>query len=89
MEIYGADHYGYVIGEEARNFISKTIEKARQYRLLLEEAYLQTRDIDKAAQKVVNSFYYDNPSYFLSREIYLDVHRQMIRHIASVIDGKS
>lgn len=89
VEIYGADHYGYVIGEEARNFISKTIEKARQYRLLLEEAYLQTRDIDKAAQKVVNSFYYDNPSYFLSREIYLDVHRQMIRHIASVIDGKS
>ncbi len=88
VEIYGADHYGYVIGEEARNFISETIKKAKAFRTLLEEAYIQTKDIDKAAQKVIDSFYYENPSYFLSKEIYLDVHRQMIRHIASVIEGK-
>lgn len=88
VEIYGADHYGYVIGEEARSFISETIKKAKAFRALLEEAYLQTKDIDKAAQKVVNSFYREHPSYFLSAEIYLDVHRQMIRHIASVIEGK-
>lgn len=89
VEIYGADHYGYVIGEEARNFIPETIKKAKAFRALLEEAYLQTKDIDKAAQKVVDSFYRENPSYFLSAEIYLDVHRQMIRHIASAIEGRN
>ncbi len=89
VEIYGADHYGYVIGEEARSFISETIEKAKTFRALLEEAYLQTRDVDKAAQKMIDSFYHENPSYFLSTEIYLEVHRQMIRHIASVINGKA
>jgi len=87
VETYCADHYGYVIGEEARSFISETIKKAKAFRSLLEKAYLQTKDIDKAAQKVVDSFYRENPSYFLSSEIYFDVHRQMIRHIASVIDG--
>ncbi len=89
VEIYGADHYGYVIGEESRGFISETIQKAKAFRALLEEAYLQTRDVDLAAQKMVDSFYHENPSYFLSREIFLEVHRQMIRHIASVMDEKA
>ncbi|MGB9630330.1 MAG: MBL fold metallo-hydrolase, partial [Thermodesulfobacteriota bacterium] len=49
VETYCADHYGYVIGEEARSFISETIKKAKAFRSLLEEAYLQTKDIDQAA----------------------------------------
>jgi glyoxylase-like metal-dependent hydrolase (beta-lactamase superfamily II) len=89
VEYYCADHYGYVTGEEAREFISKTIEMASRKRTLMEEVYRSTRDVDIAAQKLVSSFYDENPGYFLSPEIFLDVYRQMVRHIASAMEVKN
>ncbi|MCX8117908.1 MAG: MBL fold metallo-hydrolase [Desulfobacterota bacterium] len=88
VEIYGADHYGYVLGEEARTFIPQTIEMAKRKRAEMEEAYRATRDIDAAARRLIASFYEEHPDYFLSPEIYFDVHRQMIRHIAAALEGK-
>jgi len=88
VEHYCADHYGYITGDEAKDFVSKSIEKAKQTRTLIEEVYRSTRDIDEAAKKLVSFFYDENPYYFLSPEIFLDVYRQMVRHIASVIEGK-
>jgi len=87
VEYYCADHYGYVTGEEARAFIPRTIERARQHRAEIEEAYRSTKDIDRAAQKLISLFYNENSDYFLSPEILLDVYRQMVRHIASVMEG--
>jgi glyoxylase-like metal-dependent hydrolase (beta-lactamase superfamily II) len=88
VEVYCADHYGYVTGEEAKTFIPRTIEVAKRNRAQMEEIYRSTGDIEKAARKLVSSFYDENPYYFLSPEIFLDVYRQMVRHIASVIEGK-
>jgi glyoxylase-like metal-dependent hydrolase (beta-lactamase superfamily II) len=88
VDIYGADHYGYVIGEEARTFIPLTIEMAKKKRAEMEEAYRSTRDIDAAAKKLISSFYDENPDYFLSPEIFLDVHRQMVRHIATAMESR-
>ncbi len=89
VEYYCADHYGYVTGEEAREFIPKTIEMAKKHRVELEEAYRSTGDIDEAAKAMVNSFYDENRGYFLSPEIFIDVYRQMVRHIASIMEGKA
>ncbi len=88
VDYYCADHYGYITGNEAREFISKSIESAKENRAWIEEVYRSTRDIDAAAQKLTSSFYEENPDYFLSPEIFLDVHRQMVRHIAMVMEGK-
>lgn len=89
VNYYCADHYGYVTGEEANEFILKSIETAKKTRAQIEEAYRLTRDIDRAAQQLISSFYEENPSYFLSPEIFLDVYRQMVRHIATVIGKES
>jgi glyoxylase-like metal-dependent hydrolase (beta-lactamase superfamily II) len=88
VELYCADHYGYVTGEEAKIFIPKTIDMAKQNRALMEKVYRSTRDIDLAAKQLVSSFYDENPYYFLSPEILLDIYRQMVRHIANAIEGK-
>jgi glyoxylase-like metal-dependent hydrolase (beta-lactamase superfamily II) len=88
VEYYCADHYGYVTGKEARGIIKVTIEMAKKRRSEMEEAYRSTRDIDATAKRLISSFYDENPDYFLSPEIFLDVYRQMVRHIASVIDQK-
>jgi len=89
VEYYCADHYGYVMGEEAKEFIPKTIEMAKEKRAQMEEAYRSTLNIDEAAKRLIGSFYNENPSYFLSPEIFFDVYRQMVRHLAGVMEGKT
>jgi len=84
-----ADHYGYVTGEEARNYISRTIELARERRVAMEEAYRRTGNVESAAQELTASFYAQNPDYFVSREIYEGVYRQMIRHVAQALADRS
>jgi len=88
VEYYCADRCGYITGKEAREFIPKTIEMAKKKRVLTEEVYLSTREIDGAAKKLISSFYEENPYYFFSPEIFLEVYRQMVRHIAGAIEGE-
>jgi len=82
VEYLCADHYGYVIGEEAKGFISRTIETAKSQRALIEKVYNQTHDIEQAAKRLAAFFYGGNPDYFLSPEIMQAVFGQMVRHIA-------
>jgi glyoxylase-like metal-dependent hydrolase (beta-lactamase superfamily II) len=89
VNVYCADHYGYVVGEEARSFIPRSIQAAADHRALIEEAYLRTNDINRATQELVASFYAEYDNYFLPPEIFEAVYRQMVRHIAGVIDGET
>jgi glyoxylase-like metal-dependent hydrolase (beta-lactamase superfamily II) len=86
VETFCADHYGYLTGEEARNFITKTIEMARQQRAKIEEIYRRDQDIDAAAKRLTSAVLDEYPDYFLPPEIMLDVNRQMVRHIASAME---
>lgn len=83
-----ADHYGYWTAEDARNFISRSINLAREHRSRIEETYRRTGNVDAAAQEMTASFYAENPDYFLSREIFEAVYRQMVRHIAKDLEGQ-
>lgn len=87
VEYICADHYGYVVGEEARDFIPRTIETARENRAKIEDSYRRTRDVDASVNELVSAFYKENPDYFIYPEIMEGVYRQMVRHIAEVIEG--
>jgi glyoxylase-like metal-dependent hydrolase (beta-lactamase superfamily II) len=84
---YCADHYGYVVGREARDFILRSIQAAEEHRTMIEKAYLRSKDIDVATQELVTSFYNGYQNYFLPKQIFEGVYRQMVKHIAEVIDG--
>jgi len=86
VEHLGADHYGYVVGDEAGNFIKQTIEVADQHRILIEETYLRTRDVDVAAHELVTALYAKYPDYILTQEISEGAYRQMVRHIAKGLE---
>jgi glyoxylase-like metal-dependent hydrolase (beta-lactamase superfamily II) len=88
VEYFCADHYGYILGEEAREFTLKTIEIAKQFRTQVEETYRSAKDIDLTAKRLISSFYEKRPSYFLSPDILFDIYRQTVRHIASVMEGR-
>ena len=77
-----ADHYGYVTGDEARDFIARAIELAHGHRRKMEHLYRRTKDVNVAAKKMVNSIYAAHPDYFLSPDVLEGVYRQMVRHIA-------
>lgn len=87
VDYYCADHYGCLIGDEAAGFITKTIAMAKKHRAVIEDAYRSMRDIDKVAKAMVNSFYDEKRDYFLSPEIFLEVYRQMVRHIAGAMES--
>jgi glyoxylase-like metal-dependent hydrolase (beta-lactamase superfamily II) len=81
-----ADHYGYVIGDEARDFISCAIAQAREHRARMEEVYSKTKDIDATVKELIGSLYAEHPDYFLSPEIFEGVYRQMVRHVVEAAD---
>ncbi len=85
VDCYCADHYAHVVGEEARTMVKRSIEAARRHREEVEAVLRSERDIDKASQALVRSFYREHPTYFLSPEIFEGVYRQIVRHIAAAM----
>lgn len=88
VELVCADHYGTVMGDEARGFIDRSIETAAEHRKLIEATYLRTLDEETAARELVDMIYRENEDYFLSPEILEGVYRQMVSHIAGALADK-
>ncbi|MBW2039703.1 MAG: MBL fold metallo-hydrolase [Deltaproteobacteria bacterium] len=89
VEYICADHYGYVGGDGAKDFIRQTIEIARQHRASMEEAYQRTGDIESTARELASAFCKENPDWVASPDIMEVVYHQMVRHIANAMEGKA
>jgi len=89
VEYVCADHYGYVAGEEARDFIRQTIKAAIQERAFMEETYRKKKDIEVAAKELSADYFKKYPDWVVSPEIVEGVYRQILRHIASTMDKDS
>ena len=86
VEYACADHYGYLTGDEAKDFVRKTIVAAKDRRGSMEEIYRRTWDIEATVNEMASSFEKENPDYIISREINRGVYRQMVRHVAGAIE---
>jgi len=82
VEYICADHYGYIIGEEASTFIDESIEEARKMRREMENVYRKVGDIDVAAASITSTFYERSPDYFISSDILEGVFKQMVKHLS-------
>jgi glyoxylase-like metal-dependent hydrolase (beta-lactamase superfamily II) len=56
VEYLCADHYGYVVGEEAGNYIRRAIELAGKRRAKMEDVYRRTRISTLQAKNLPTSF---------------------------------
>jgi 2-aminobenzoylacetyl-CoA thioesterase len=88
VHLLGADHYGYITGEEATHYIADAIETARFFRSEVEELYRKRGDIDVVVKELTDSFFSNYPDYFMAPEIRIGVYRQMVRHIANALKEK-
>lgn len=82
-----ADHYGYVAGDEAGDFIQDSIKAAKEHRAVIEEMYLRTLDIQVTVRDMLKDFYGENPDYLIGPEVLEGVYSQMVRHIAGALEG--
>jgi glyoxylase-like metal-dependent hydrolase (beta-lactamase superfamily II) len=89
VDMFCADHYGYVTGEEAENYISRSIAAARDKRRMIEALYRQTGSIEKTVQDLIEETYTKHPGYFLAPEISAGVFRQTVRHIAEALGSNA
>jgi glyoxylase-like metal-dependent hydrolase (beta-lactamase superfamily II) len=87
VEILCADHYGYVTGQEAATYISRSIDAAGRKRALIEAVYRRTGSVDETVKELVAEIYANHPAFFLPPEIYAGVYRQMVRHIAGALEN--
>ena len=87
VEYACADHYGYIAGDEAKDFIRKTIVAAKDFRASMEEIYQCTKDIEATVNELASSFEKENSYYIISPEIGKGIYRQMVRHIADAMQN--
>jgi glyoxylase-like metal-dependent hydrolase (beta-lactamase superfamily II) len=87
VEIHLAEHYGAFTGEEAKRFMPRSIEAARETRELMEESYRRTGDAEKSTEELTELIMKRAPEYFLPREVMAMVIGQMMRHIAKSQTG--
>ena len=82
VEIHLAEHYGAFTGEDARGFMPRSIEAAKETRKLLEASYSRTRDVEESTKELTDLFMKNAPDYFLPKEVMAMVIGQMMRYIA-------
>ena len=82
IDIFCADHYGYITGQEAKSFPSRAIDVARQTRVMMENIYLKNRNIYLAAKELASVISAKYPDYVLPPKINEAIQRQMLQHIS-------
>lgn len=83
VAIVGADHYGYVTGDEAADFVTVTDREARKLDAEMREIFRSRGGDIEAAAKAMNVVFFERcPDYFIAPEILEGVFKQMMKHIA-------
>jgi glyoxylase-like metal-dependent hydrolase (beta-lactamase superfamily II) len=89
VDIFCADHYGYVTGQEAECYIARSIDAAAETRTTIEALFRRMGSIEATVNALVEDAYSRNPDYFLAPEISAGIYRQTVRHIAGALGDKA
>jgi glyoxylase-like metal-dependent hydrolase (beta-lactamase superfamily II) len=87
VDIHLAEHYGAFTGEDAKRFMPRSIEAAKETRRLMEDSFRRTGDAEKSTEELTDLIMRRAPKYFLPREVMAMVIGQMMRYIAKTQKG--
>ncbi|MFO8033337.1 MAG: MBL fold metallo-hydrolase [Desulfohalobiaceae bacterium] len=82
VDIHLAAHFGARTGQDARDFLQRSLQSAQETRKLLEESYQRTRDVEQSTQEITRELDKKMPRDFLPQEIISMVVAQMLKYIA-------
>jgi 2-aminobenzoylacetyl-CoA thioesterase len=86
VDIFCADHYGFVTGREAERYIPRSIDAAVETRAMIEALFRRTGSLDATVKSLVDDTYSRSPDYILTPEITAGIYRQTVRHIAAALE---
>jgi glyoxylase-like metal-dependent hydrolase (beta-lactamase superfamily II) len=87
IEILCADHYGYIVEDEAHNYINESKIALANMKKMLRQALQKEGSIDRAAKTLVDKHFQLRPDYFIAPEILLNTYGQMLKHVAEQGSG--
>jgi len=82
VDVYLAEHYGALTGQDGRKFLQTSIASAAATRAILEDSYARTNDVAQSTTEITDMMMEKIPDALLSREIFSMVIEQMFNYIA-------
>jgi glyoxylase-like metal-dependent hydrolase (beta-lactamase superfamily II) len=82
VDIHLAEHFGARTGEDAREFMQRSLQSARETRKILEESYQRTQDVQQSTQEITQRLLANMPQEFLPQEVISMVVAQMLKYLA-------
>ena len=86
VKLLCADHYGYIIGEEATRYISQSKSAAGQMIDKLRLALRNEGGVEPAAARLVKLHFERRPDYFVHPDILLSTYTQMLKQFTRLGD---
>ena len=82
IDVFLAEHFGARTGDDARNYLNRSINSAKDTRKILEESYCRTGNVEKSIKEITVRFMKDVPDGFMSKDVFALVIGQMMNYIA-------
>lgn len=81
-EIICADHYGYIMKDEAKRYIDESKKAARLMTTRLAEALKDGSDLGQTAKRLVDVHFQLRPDYFVHPDILVGTYTQMLKQFS-------
>lgn len=82
INVYLAGHYGARTGKDASIYLKRSMDSARETRVILETSYARTKDVKKSTQEITDMLMKNTSDDFLHRDIVALVIGQMLKFIS-------
>lgn len=82
IEVFLAEHFGARTGDDARDYLHRSIDSAKDTRKILEESYSRTGNVEKSTEELTVRFMKEVPDGFMSKDVFALVIGQMMNYIA-------
>ncbi len=83
VEILCLDHYGVLLGDQAKEFLRLGLERSLAFRVQVRERYAATQDLEAVAQEITDEALPMIGLPFISRDLLLIITRAMVRNVVS------
>lgn len=82
VDIHLAEHFGARTGQDAKEFLQRSLESAQETRKFLQDSYQRTQNVEQSTAEITQELTRTMPQEFLPQEIISMVVGQMLKYIA-------
>ena len=85
VEVHLPEHYGALVGDDARSFLPESIKNAAETRALMEDSLERTKNVQESIREITEKWIEEGRASVLSKGVTEMVVGQMLRYLAKQI----